>query len=80
MKEPPEQDARRIRLVINQRTKRPACALLQAACGGDYDALSRLWPSIYWEDIPSVNFVMASGTEMQWKDVIGRLKTGALTG
>jgi hypothetical protein len=54
------------RLIVDMKQRRPACALLQAAYGGDYGVLGRFFDSRDWLTAPTPDMQPVSGTREQW--------------
>lgn len=60
------QHERVIRLVVDVKQRRPACAILQAVMGGDHSTLSSLLPSTSWLTSPTEDMRMIVGTREEW--------------
>ena len=55
-------------LLVDMKTKRPGCVLLQAAVGGDTGLLKRVFmDSSIWETGLTPDLKMVRGTEEEWK-------------
>ena len=55
-----------IRLVVDVKQRRPACALLQAEFGGDY-RLVHMLPVESWLTSPTPDMKMLTGTRGEWE-------------
>ena len=57
----------RVTLLLDLKTKRPGCALLQAVFGGDYSALGQYFNARYWLTTPTKDMQLISGTPKEWE-------------
>lgn len=55
----------KLRAVVNVRTKKVACVLLQAALGGSV-TVARMFDTENWELATSSDFRMVEGTREEW--------------
>lgn len=54
-------------LLVDMKTKRPGCVLLQAACGGDTYKLQQFFDARHWVLAPTKDMQLIRGTPEQWK-------------
>jgi hypothetical protein len=57
------------RLVYDLDLKQPACAILQAAMGGEHLYLSRHFTSDHWLVQPTPGMKLMEASDEQWKKV-----------
>lgn len=55
-----------VRAVVDTKTRRPACVLLQAIYGGDR-WVANLVESAFWHLAPTDHMATVSGTREQWR-------------
>ena len=59
----------RVVLIVDPKLRRPACALLQAALGGNHGALARYFAPKTWLVMPTDDMVRVAGTPEEWERV-----------
>lgn len=59
--------ADKIVMVYDFDLKRPGCVILQAAMGGDSNAVSRLFSGESWLVAPTPGMRLIAGTAEEWK-------------
>lgn len=57
-----------IKLVVDMKSRRPACVILQAIYGGDRSIVSRYFDGGTWLTAPTPDMHMVSGTLSQWRE------------
>ncbi len=62
-------DDTKIKLLVDVKTRRPGCVLLQAVAGGDSHFVSTVFDTRHWLLAPTENMGMVTGSVTQWKNL-----------
>jgi Iap family predicted aminopeptidase len=66
-------DDTKIKLLVDVKSRRPGCVLLQAVAGGDNHFVSATFDTRHWLLSPTENMGMVTGTVAQWRKLAKEL-------